>query len=304
MSAQSHDIVDAASGTRATVSSRAASLRRLIVDGMELVEPTVLRERPPGMAGAVLIPWPNRVEDARWCHHGEQLDLEVTEPEAGHAIHGLLADTDFERVDTTDSAVTLRATIDPAPGYPFPLTAWVTYSVVPDGLVVLTRVRNDGRETAPVAVGAHPYLRIGTATPELLSITVDATHAYVLDERNIPRERFPVAETPWDLRTPRPLAQAPRHATFENARPAGDVRHSLQSAAGDRVELWADSVFRWTQLYVAADFPADDGERTAVAVEPMTAPPNALRTGEGLIWIEPGDDWQASWGVRFHPRAQ
>jgi len=37
--------------------------------------------------------------------------------------------------------------------------------------------------------------------------------------------------------------------------------------------------------------------RRAVAIEPMTCPPNALRTGTGLIELQPEEQWQASWGI-------
>ncbi len=31
----------------------------------------------------------------------------------------------------------------------------------------------------------------------------------------------------------------------------------------------------------------------------MTAPPDAFNSGEGLRWLEPGDIWEARWGIRF-----
>jgi aldose 1-epimerase len=37
--------------------------------------------------------------------------------------------------------------------------------------------------------------------------------------------------------------------------------------------------------------------RRAVAIEPMTCPPNALRTGTGVIALRPGEQFQASWGI-------
>jgi aldose 1-epimerase len=35
-----------------------------------------------------------------------------------------------------------------------------------------------------------------------------------------------------------------------------------------------------------------------VAIEPMTAPADSLNTGEGLRWLEPGEEWIAAWGIR------
>jgi aldose 1-epimerase len=34
-----------------------------------------------------------------------------------------------------------------------------------------------------------------------------------------------------------------------------------------------------------------------VAIEPMTCPPNALRTGASLIELREGERWHASWGI-------
>jgi aldose 1-epimerase len=36
----------------------------------------------------------------------------------------------------------------------------------------------------------------------------------------------------------------------------------------------------------------------ALAVEPMTAPANALNTGEGVRWLEPEETWTVQWGIR------
>jgi aldose 1-epimerase len=43
--------------------------------------------------------------------------------------------------------------------------------------------------------------------------------------------------------------------------------------------------------------PLPDIARRSVAVEPMTCPPNAFRTGEGVIVLEPGASATATWGL-------
>ena len=40
-----------------------------------------------------------------------------------------------------------------------------------------------------------------------------------------------------------------------------------------------------------------DVSRRSLAVEPMTCPPNAFRSGEGLIRLEPGASFTSSWGI-------
>jgi aldose 1-epimerase len=36
----------------------------------------------------------------------------------------------------------------------------------------------------------------------------------------------------------------------------------------------------------------------AIAIEPMTAPTNALNSGRDLKWLAPGETWSVTWGVR------
>jgi aldose 1-epimerase len=279
----------------AVVSERAAALRALRVGGRDLLEPTVMSDRPPGMAGAILAPWPNRVEGARWTHAGHELQLAVTEPELGHANHGLLLDTDFEALAAEPGSLLLGGQIGAQTGYPFSLEVRVQYRLHRLGIEVVIAVRNDGDATAPVAIGAHPYLRVPAGEAEL---QVDADTAHTLDDAFIPRERFPVGGTWWDLRQRRAMEDAPSHATYEHAGPARELVHSLTAPDGSVVEVRADADFRWTQLYVHDALAADDGPRRAVAIEPMTAPPNALRTGIGLRRLEPGESWRVGYGIR------
>ena len=35
----------------------------------------------------------------------------------------------------------------------------------------------------------------------------------------------------------------------------------------------------------------------AIAIEPMTCPPNAFRTGTDVIRLEPGGSWRGRWGI-------
>jgi aldose 1-epimerase len=60
------------------------------------------------------------------------------------------------------------------------------------------------------------------------------------------------------------------------------------------VTVWADASWPYVQLFTG-DLP--DVGRRGFAVEPMTCPPNAFKTGEGLIRLEPGDTFEGTWGI-------
>ena len=46
--------------------------------------------------------------------------------------------------------------------------------------------------------------------------------------------------------------------------------------------------------------PLPDVNRRSLAVEPMTCPPNAFRTGDALIRLEPGQSHAGTWGITPH----
>jgi aldose 1-epimerase len=59
--------------------------------------------------------------------------------------------------------------------------------------------------------------------------------------------------------------------------------------------VWADDAWPYVQLF-SGDLP--DIQRRGFAVEPMTCPPNAFNTGEGLLRLEPGKAFEGAWGIR------
>ncbi|HWS52387.1 MAG TPA: galactose mutarotase, partial [Microbacterium sp.] len=82
-------------GYEAVIASVGASLRSLTFDGRDLVVPFDADEVRPNYRGTTLAPWPNRVVDGRYRFGGVEHRLPLTEPERGHALHGLLAWADY-----------------------------------------------------------------------------------------------------------------------------------------------------------------------------------------------------------------
>jgi aldose 1-epimerase len=61
------------------------------------------------------------------------------------------------------------------------------------------------------------------------------------------------------------------------------------------ITVWGDEHWRWVQLYTGDDRP--DVARRAVAVEPMTCRADAFRTGADVVRLEPGEVFDARWGI-------
>jgi aldose 1-epimerase len=249
----------------------------------------------------ILAPWPNRIADGVWLLDGKKQQLDITDVGHGHAIHGLLRNTAYDPVDEQESAVTLAATIYPQHGYPFTVDTTVTFELTDDGLTVTHRLTNVGTDAAPFGVGAHPYVRVGEHPVGDLVITLSGREYARTDARLIPESIDPVDGTPVDLRGGvllSGLAADVALTGFDVV--AGRVEHRLDAPDGTGLRVWADEAFGWAQVYSPPNFPGPGkpGQRKAIAIEPMTCAVNAFNTGVGLRWLDPGETWSGSWGLR------
>ena len=286
---------------RAVITEVAAAIRHLSVDEVEITAGYDDDTPPPFGSGIVLVPWPNRVRDGRWTYAGQTLQLDITEPVRGNALHGLLRHTPYQLVERTESAVTLRAGVFPQSGYPFTLDTTVRYTAVSDGLRVMHTVCNVGTACAPVAVGAHPFLTIGDVPTDSLILTLAADRHIDVDDRLNPVGVTPVHGTAWDLREGRLVGTLDLDDAWSGLTMAGGgSTHWLSAPDGRAVSLWADEQFGYIQVFITREFPRAGELTTAVAIEPMTAPADAFNSGEGLRWIEPGECWSMSWAIRYH----
>ncbi|MEO6505956.1 MAG: aldose 1-epimerase family protein [Terrimesophilobacter sp.] len=284
--------------SRAILTEVGAGLRFLSVCDVQLVETFPEAETPPLGVGSVLVPWPNRVEDGVWRFNGVRQQLDLTEPDKHNAIHGLLRHVAYAVREQTDDAITLTATVFPQHGYPFQLDTAVSYRLEADGITVTHEISNVSAEAAPVAIGAHPYFRIGDVPTRDLTLTLAATTHFEVDARLNPIHELPVEETEYDFRGGRlvddlRLDDGFGGVVFDDGAVA---RHTLRSTDGRMLTLWQDASFGYVQAFTTRQFP---GRELAIAIEPMTAPANAFNSGDGVRWLEPGQSWSATWGVRY-----
>ncbi len=70
---------------------------------------------------------------------------------------------------------------------------------------------------------------------------------------------------------------------------------SFEDPGGAAVTLWADESYQYLMLFTGDTQP--DVNRRSIAVEPMTCPANAFRTGESLITLDPGESTTSAWGI-------
>lgn len=162
-----------------------------------------------GSRQALLLPWSNRVADARYTWDGRAFDLGPDEDGNREALHGLALWRDFELVEESDSRLRLRARLDDD-AYPVPLDVEVAYSLGHDtdgdgrdswSLDLVVAARNRGTVDAPVAMGWHPYVRFlgGHAGARL---ELPASWHVRVDDRLIPLAGDDAFEAADDPRAP------------------------------------------------------------------------------------------------------
>jgi aldose 1-epimerase len=273
-------------------------LRSYEAAGRELLNGFRPGERPASGRGQVLVPWPNRIEDGSYEFGGKRMRLPLSEPENGNAIHGLVRGATWNVVDHEPGRVVLDYTLEPQPGYPFALGLSIEYALSAAGLAVTTTAWNLSSEDCPYGAGQHPYLTLGTPTIDTLRLQVPGRVVAFSDERGLPVRSAPVDGTEYDFRTAREIGGTVLDNAFTELERDGDgrARVLLDDAAGDAgLTLWVDESYRYLMLYTGDSRP--DVARRGLAVEPMTCPPNAFRTGDSVIRLEPGESIASSWGI-------
>lgn len=284
---------------RATITELAASLREFSIGGVDLVESYAESAMPPFADGIVLVPWPNRIEDGTWMLEGEPQHLDITERDRNNAIHGLLRNTGYSLIERTESSVTLGVTVFPQHGYPFHLHTTVRYELVEGGLRVSHTATNLSDAAAPYALGTHPFFKIGDTPIAELTLTMTAATRFESNERNIPTNEVAVSGTGFDLSGGRLVGELDLDMAFAGIEAVDGVAARLTAPDGREVRVTVDDKFDFIQLFTPRNFPTLTGIGQVVAIEPMTAAPNAFNTGRGLLWLEPGVEFAASWGVEF-----
>ena len=273
----------------AIITASGAAIRRLEVDARPLLKSFEPAQRPPGAANIVLAPWPNRVADATFTFNGITHQLEVTEPERGHALHGFTWGRIFNIVDHTNDSATLRTILGPEPGWPWQIELTVTYTLTDTGITGTMTAHNitpAGGEhgPAPCALGVHTYLDPQGAPLDECTLHHTIEQHQPVDSRNIPTgPRQPWPASPMDM----------NGVQLDDAGVDPVKRPHIARLVGEDgcgVELEASESMPWTQIFTSP--------QRELAVEPMTAPPNALATGEDVTVLAPGERMSVTWSVR------
>jgi aldose 1-epimerase len=284
---------------RAFVVEVGGGLRSYVAAGDDVLDGYGADEQCSGGRGQPLLPWPNRLRDGRYQFDGESFQLPLTELETHSAIHGLVRWVNWTAADHGPSHVVMEHVLHPQPGWPGTLALRIEYALGESGLTVTTSATNVGSRDCPFGAGQHPYLTLGTATIDSLTLQAPGASYLETDERGIPTASHPVQDTELDFRSPREIGPAQLDHAFTDLERGSDgiARVQLANPGTDRrLTLWVDDSYRYLMLFTG-DTLAPARRRRGLAIEPMSCPPNALQSGENLIRLAAGDTFTGRWGV-------
>jgi galactose mutarotase-like enzyme len=252
-------------------------------------------ERGSTMGIPLLHPWANRLASFGYAAAGRTVELDresalMAHDQNGLPIHGVIPGLlPWQLLDHADGATAdrLRARMDWERGellgvFPFPHTLELDAAVTDSTLTLQTTLRACSTTAVPVSFGYHPYLTIpGTERADWEVRLPAATHLR-LDDRMIPTgdgeamtaRRLALGNSAWDDAYGA-LAPQPRFSA---------------SAQGRTVSLAFLRGYDFAQVF------AQPGQ-SFVCFEPMTAPTNALVSGDRLRTVEPGGEFRAAFEV-------
>lgn len=277
---------------RAVVTEVGGGLRTYDVGDRQVVDGYGADEMCSSGRGQVLAPWPNRIEGASYEFGGVRHELPVNERESQSAIHGLVRWVPWSVVEAEPQRVVVGHELHPQPGYPFAVSLEIEYELSGGGLRVSTTATNVGAESCPFGLGFHPYLRPGTPTVDTATLHLPARSMLGANERS------PVHGTDLDFLQSRALRDTRLDTCFADLERGEDglARVLLGNPTTDAsTTLWVDEAYGYLMVYTGDTRP--DVSRRSLAVEPMTCPPQAFRTGEGVVVLKPGESIVATWGI-------
>lgn len=284
----------------AVVTEVGATLRRYDDAGVSIVEGFTAHEMPDACRNQVCFPWVNRVESGEWQHSGRTAKVGADNVSAATLNHGVARWRPFAIDETGSHHCTMSLVLHPVPEYPFLTKFSVTYSLGAHGLSVSSTVENLDEVDVPFSLGFHPYFAVTTPNIDGAWLTIPAHSYVVVDSRLLPTgETSKVEGSDVDFRASRVVDGSVLDVTYTDLvrDEWGMFTAVWRDARGHAIEVSQDEGFPYFQAF-SADTLRLERRRTSLALEPMTAPANALRTGRGLISLAPGATWRGLWRVR------
>ena len=152
------------------------------LEWMRPASPDALVARSAGGTSSFpLVPFSNRIRDARFRFRGREIRLPPNFPPGPHAIHGHGWRAPWTVVERADARLTVEYR-HPSGDWPWAYVAQQTFDLSDERLLVRFAVTNEASDPMPVGFGLHPYF---VRTPRAL-VHADVGPMWEADENVMP----------------------------------------------------------------------------------------------------------------------
>ena len=280
---------------RAQISPVGASLVSLWHGDIEIIT-SPYNEPLRALAGSVMAPWPNRLEDGTWQLGDREFKAIINDSDGHNANHGLAFDKEFALTSQTDVSLRLELNLFDEQAYPFSVLLSVTYLLQNTGLEVELEARNLSNDVVPVAVGMHPYFVLDQDS----ALSVDANAWVTKNTRNLPVGTSTFEESPLANNAGHSICNLELDECFTDLRFGSNdfcVTTLTRPLLGISVEVAQSREFSHLMLYRLQE--SRQPLRSLLAIEPQSAPANAFRNLESVASLAPAATFKANYRVKF-----
>ena len=240
-----------------------------------------------------LYPWANRLAGLRYSIGDKEVSLDPSSPllhfdDHGLPMHGVpWALLSWEVIEAKQSFLSARldwTRTDLLAIFPFRHRIEMKLTINPVELIFETTVIAGSEGAVPVSFGFHPYFGLPGIRREEWQLQLPEMRRLKLDSHGIPTgqdESFDGFDSQLD------------QLSFDDGFAVIGERSSFSLTGGGR-----RIVVEWIAGYKYAQIFAPKG-KDYVAMEPMTAPTNALVSGQGLQFVHPGESFTAEFRIRI-----
>ena len=283
---------DKETGTRATIIPSAGAILNAfsiehqgkplnVIDGFSGADDFSNRIEK-GFQSAKLSPFVCRIQGAQYKWESKPYTLQKFSLN-GAALHGLIYDAPFELIEqlinTEFAEIELKYTYPGSdPGYPFPYDCYIRYRLEANNtLLVVTAIHNRGKSSIPVADGWHPYFTFGGSIRNL-RLQVKSSAILEYDEALIPTGKT-IAGNPWAQPTGIGDTKQDHGYVLDFSQPQ-PLCTLTDPEKGVSVEFHPDRSYPYLQVYTPE-------HRQSIAIENLSAAPDAFNNRMGLVTLEP-----------------
>jgi aldose 1-epimerase len=248
------------------------------------------------LAGSVMAPWPNRLEDGTWQLGDREFTATINDADGHNANHGLAFDKEFALASQTDSSLRLELNLFDEQAYPFSVLLSVTYLLQNTGLQVELEAKNLSNEDVPVAFGMHPYFVLDQDS----TLSVDAKTWITKNARNLPVSASTFENSPLANNAGQDICNLELDECFTDLRFGSNdfcVTTVTRPSLGIAVEVEQGRELSHLMLYRLQE--SSQPNRSLLAIEPQSAPANAFRNLESVASLAPAETFKANYRVKF-----